>query len=193
MKGHVTKHAGSTKHHATKKKHHPAKAKKHHPAKVDPSVLAKAVEKVLADLHVHVVAKHPAHAKPTKKKASWSPNLDTACCAAEALAASLRLTGRTVDPQDVLDLYWRTAVHPDQGASLLETFEAAAEFGLAGVRLLDARPAQALATGVVLGVDLAERHAAVVDGHGVWTWGLWRPVSCGLLAAADEAWVITWL
>jgi hypothetical protein len=138
--------------------------------------------------HVHAVARQQQQAKPTK----WSPNADVACCAAEALAASLRLTGRPVSGEDVLELYWHTASHEDAGAGLLATIEAAAEYGLAGVRPLDARPATVLGTGVVLGVDLAERHALTVDGHGVWTWGEWRPAPCGLLEAADEAWEVTW-
>jgi hypothetical protein len=57
-----------------------------------------------------------------------------ACCSAEALAASLRLTGRPVSDEDVLALYWHTARDEDAGASILATLEAAGEFGLAGVR-----------------------------------------------------------
>lgn len=188
--GQTAKHAGSDKHHAKSKKH--VKSKKHHPVKTDPAAAKKAAAKKAAAAHVHTVAKHPTHAKPGQK-AGWSPNLDVACCSAEALAASLRLTGHAVSDRDVLDLYWRTADHPDAGASLWDTIEAAAAFGLAGVRLADARPARVLGDGVVLGAELEQRHAMTVDGHGVWTWGLWRPVACGLLASADEAWVITWL
>jgi hypothetical protein len=178
--GHTAKHAGSTKHVGTGK-HRPSSKAQQAAAKKWQSAGAHAS-------HVHAVARHQSHAKPAK----WSPNLDIACCAAEALAASLRLAGRAVSDRDVLDLYWLTAGDADAGAGLWATIEAAAEHGLAGVRPLDARPATELAAGVVLGLELVERHAVTVDGHGVWTWGEWRPVSCGLLAAADEAWVITW-
>lgn len=179
--GHRQKHARTAKHAGTGK---------HRPMSAAQAAAWKKFQQAGAHAqHVHAVARHQGQAKPAK----WSPNLDVACCAAEALAASLRLTGHPVTDQDVLDLYWRTADHEDAGAGLWETFEAAADYGLAGVRLVDARPAAALGTGVVLGVDMAERHAATVDGHGVWTWGEWRPASCGLLAAADEAWEITWL
>lgn len=178
--GHTKKHARSGKHHGTAK---------HRPSAKQAAALKKFQQAGAHATHLHAVARHAAHAKPTK----WSPNLDVACCAAEALAASLRLTGREVSDSDVLDLYWHTTQDPDAGATLRDTIQAAAEFGLAGVQLLDARPAARLAAGVVLGVDLRERHAVTVDRHGVWTWGGWRPVSCGLLAAADEAWVITWL
>ncbi len=179
--GHRAKHAGSAKHHVGTGKH-------------KPSAKQLAAEKkwqqagAHARRHQHVVGKHEQHAKAAK----WSPNLDVACCAAEALAASLRLTGREVPPVAVLDLYWHTATHEDQGAGLWETITAAAEWGLAGVRPLDARPADALLTGVIVGVDLAERHAMVLDGHGAWTWGAWRPLPCGLLAGVDEAWEVTW-
>ena len=57
-----------------------------------------------------------------------------ACCAAEALAASLRLSGVPVSDADVLDLYWRTADDPDAGAPILAALEAASEFGIGGIR-----------------------------------------------------------
>lgn len=179
-KGHTAKHAGTAKHHGTRK-HRPSSAAQKAAAKKWAAAGAQAH-------HLHAVAKHAGHPTPAK----WSPTADVACCAAEALAASLRLTGRTVTDRDVLDLYWLTADDADAGAGLWATIEAATEYGLAGVRPLDARPAEHAGTGVILGVDLAERHAVTVDGHGVWTWGAWRPVSCGLLDAADEAWAITW-
>ena len=114
------------------------------------------------------------------------------CRAVEALAASLRLTGRQVTDEDVLALYWRITGDPDAGATIEQAIEAAAHFTLGGARLLDARPARALTDGVVFGVELAERHALAVDGHGVWSWGEWRPASCGLLSASDEAWELAW-
>ncbi len=102
------------------------------------------------------------------------------------------MTGRLVADTDVLDLYWRVTGDPDAGMTIETAIGAAAGYGLAGVRLLDARPAGALADGVVLGVDLAQRHALTLDGHGVWTWGAWQPASCALLGAADEAWALEW-
>jgi hypothetical protein len=176
---HTKKHAGSTKHHTKASKHHP-NHERHHKKTVH--------HHGAHPKHAHTVAKHAKHTKAAK----WSPNLDVACCAAEALAASLRLTGRTVTGGDVLDLYWRTAGHEDAGATIEATIEAAARYGLAGVKVADARPADALLTGVIVGTALAERHAMVVDGHGVWTWGVWRPVTCSLLAGVDEAWEVTW-
>ncbi len=74
--------------------------------------------------------KKPAKPKP-RKLALGSV---VACCSAEALAASLRLTGRRVTDADVLALYERTADGPDEGASILATLEAARRFGLARVR-----------------------------------------------------------
>jgi hypothetical protein len=178
-KGHTSKHAGGGKH---------AGSAKHAPSKAQLAARKKFQQGGAHAAHLHAVAKHAGHPKPAK----WSPTLDVACCAAEAVAASLRLTGHTVTDRDVLDLYWLTADDADAGAGLWATIEAAAEYGIAGVQPLDARPAERALTGVIFGVDLAERHALTVDGHGVWSWGAWRPVSCGLLAGADEAWVITW-
>jgi hypothetical protein len=72
-----------------------------------------------------------AKAHPRRQLALGSA---VACCSAEALAASLRLTGHAVSDADVLALYLRTTRDLDAGASILATLEAAGEFGLAGVR-----------------------------------------------------------
>ena len=86
----------------------------------------------------HKAAKHHAVAKKHKGtvvKRGLAPAADqVASCAAEDLAASLRLSGLSVAPVDVLELYWHTASDPDAGASILATLEAASEFGLGGVR-----------------------------------------------------------
>lgn len=179
---------GSTVKHAGGKKH--LGSKKHKPTAQQIKARKLAAEKAAHTRHIHAVAKAAGH--PVPAPAKWSPNWDVACCAAEALAASARLAGRVVTDEDVLALYWRTASGPGEGATLEATIEAAGAFGLGGARLAAARPATALGTGVVLGVDLQERHALTVDGHGVWTWGDWRPATCGLLQAADEAWELTW-
>lgn len=166
------KHHGGGKHHGGSK-HHPPHVPQHHHHHPH---------------HGHVVGKHPHHRKAHK----WSPGVDVACCAIEALAANLRMTGQPVSDADVLALYWRITDNPDAGTTLPAAFDAAARYGLAGAHLLDARPTAALTDGVVAGVDLAERHAVVIDAHGVWSWGQWYPAGCGLLAAADEAWELTW-
>jgi hypothetical protein len=97
-------------------------------------------------------ARHAAAVKASKtraanaKKAKAHPRRQlalgsaVACCSAEALAASLRLTGWPVTDADVLALYWHTARDEHAGASILATLEAAAEYGLAGVRPLEFGP-----------------------------------------------------
>src|SRR5258708_22438339 len=79
-------------------------------------------------------ARPAAVKKPVKRKQALGEAV--ACCAAEALAASLRLAGWRVSDADVLALYERTAGGPDAGASISETLEAAQRFGLAAVRPL---------------------------------------------------------
>jgi hypothetical protein len=71
-------------------------------------------------------------ATKTKKKTGLALNPgDVACCAAQAVAASLWLAlGVRVHEEDVLGLYWRTAGDPDEGASVLDTLRAAREYGL---------------------------------------------------------------
>jgi len=88
--------------------------------------------------HKHKAPKHKKAKQPVKRK--LAPGEGVACCAAEALAASLRLAGQRVTDDDVLALYWRTAGDPDEGATIEATLEAAQRFGLAGYRPEDARP-----------------------------------------------------
>ena len=64
-------------------------------------------------------------------------------CAAVALANHLyAVTGLRASDEDVLDLYWLTADDPGAGTSVLATLEAAAEFGLGGMRPVACRPVQ---------------------------------------------------
>ena len=114
-KGHTTKHTVSKTKHAKTAKHTPAKTTKK-------ATAHKAT--------VTTKAKTAAHAKAV----ALALGDGVACCAAEALAASLRLAGGTVSDEDVLALYWHTASDPDSGASILATLEAAWRYGLGGVR-----------------------------------------------------------
>ncbi len=162
--------------------------KKHHPTAKQIAAAKKWAQAGAAVHKANVAAKKAGKPLPAK----WSPNTDVACCAVEALAASLRLTGRPVADADILELYWRITGDPDAGATIETAARAAAEYGLGGIRLLGARPAARLGDGVVLGVDLRERHAVTLDRRGVWSWGRWRPVSAAVLASADEAWELQW-
>ena len=177
--GETAKHS-SSKHHATAK-HHPKGKRK--------------AEKGAARQHVHTVAKTAEGAKARKLSPGW----DVACCSAEALAASLRLAGGTVRPSDVLGLYWRTASHPDAGASLSGTLRAAQAHGLAGYRPqwgmawqdagLD--PAADHGTSLLLGLELpGGPHAVTLGRDGtVWSWGEpWEFPD----AIVEEVWAVTW-
>jgi hypothetical protein len=175
--GHARKHTAHKKHiHHARNKHHPAHQKAaHHAHKAG---------------HVSTVGHHP------KRHLSLG---EVACCAAEALASSLRLTGAPVGEDDVLALYWRTASAPGDGASLLDTLRAAQEHGLAGWR-----PTWQMAGNnifrpglppLIIGLDLpGGSHALTLDACGccAWSWG-------GLYRFADlqpgpveEAWAVSW-
>jgi hypothetical protein len=124
--------------------HHPKPA--HHP-KAAPSNAQ--LQKEIAHLQTEIThIKHPPPGKKAKHKATHKHKGTVkhgtkrglalgdavACCAAEALAASLRLSGVPVSDADVMALYWHTADDPEAGASILATLEAAWRFGLGGIR-----------------------------------------------------------
>jgi hypothetical protein len=201
MKKPVAKKPAAAKKTAAKK---PAAAKT--PAKKPTAAQVKGA-KVAHAAHLAHVA-HLAHlthigkapkAAPVKRQLALGDGV--ACCAAEAVAASLRLSGRTVSDADVLELYRRTASDPDTGATILATLEAACEFGLAGWRpnawsqagapiaqcLFDLGPRP-----LILGVDLPGPHAVLDDGSGWWSWGeLYDPAEWPD-AVIEEAWALTW-
>jgi hypothetical protein len=124
--------------------------------------------------------------KPVAKKGrvsavrKLSPGSDVACCSAQALGTLLGWAW-----EDVLALYWRTAAHPDAGATILATLEAAG------------CPAREWPAGVtpgarlILGVTLPEPHAVAVTPDGRWwSWGEpFNPVGWPDLEI-DEAWAV---
>ena len=151
----------------------------------------------------HKAAKH--HAAGKKHKGTVHRGLalgdSVACCAAEALAASLRLSGVPVSDAGILDLYWRTADDPDTGAPILATLEAASEFGLAAVQLTSYCPADAESVAIgetkfqsfILGLDLPGPHTVLATPDGWWSWGqLYCPWCEFPDAVIEEAWAVTW-
>lgn len=199
-KGHTKKHA--VKHHKHKAHHHTAK---HHPA-----ASGHTSHITVHKAKVHTKAKHATHHEA--RGLALSPG-DVACCAAEALAASLRLSGVPVSDEDVLALYWHTADDPEAGASIEATLEAAWRYGLGGVRPashdqislpggqlhaatlgeLDDLAARGLHGGsLILGVDLPGPHTVLATPDGWWSWGeAWCPCEFPD-AVIEEAWAVTW-
>lgn len=140
--------------------------------------------------------KHPAPVKKTPaKKAVRKLALagEVACCAAEALAASLRLAGWPVSERDVLALYRLTADGPDEGAAIGETLTAAAWDGLAGTAPASYGPVGLDdPAAVILGLDLPGPHAVCADGDTWWSWGEPHDPARWPGAVIEEAWAVTW-
>jgi hypothetical protein len=173
----------------------PAKAA---PKKIPPK--PKVSAKVKAQRHAAALKAAKTRAANVKK-AKQHPRRQlalgegVACCSAEALAASLRLTGRPVSEADVLALYRRTAADPDAGASILATLEAAAEYGLAGCQVAAFAPADLatyLPSGLILGLSLPAPHAVLDTGSEWITWGQAWPAWAFPDAELEEAWTIEW-
>lgn len=116
-----------------------------------------------------------------------------ACCAAEAVAASLRLAGGAVTDADVLALHRAAGGGDETGAAIVAVLEAAGESGLAGIRPVSFAPVDLDdPAAVILGLALPAPHAVAASPEGWWSWG-------GLLSAADfpdavieETWEVTW-
>ncbi|MBO0813557.1 MAG: hypothetical protein J2P30_00150 [Actinobacteria bacterium] len=137
-------------------------------------------------------AKNAAKAKAHPKRGLARGSM-VACCAAEALAASLRLSGRSVSDEDVLALYRHTASGPDAGACILATLEAAGEHGLAGVRLASFAPVDLDdPAAVILGLALPAPHAVAAGVDAWWSWGEPWPAWAFGDAVIEEAWTLTW-
>ena len=101
----------------------------------------------------------------------------------------------------MLALYRHTADDPDAGASIVATLNAAAVYGLAGVRpasfaavdLADPwRPLGEGHPGVILGVDLPGPHTVFDDGSSWWSWGEPWCLCDFPDAVIEEAWVVSW-
>lgn len=155
----------------------------------------------------HTKTKTSKHAKAAKAKHTGSAKHGTAtmqkrglavpggvpCCAAQGLAASLRLAGKPVTADDVLGLYWATPGADEDGTTILAALQAAQRHSLAGA-YPEFRPASVLADGVVAGLTLAAGpHTVTFDRGGVRTWDEWRPVPRSFADAVEEAWEVTWL
>lgn len=142
---------------------------------------------------------HKGSAKHSKKRGLANVEGGLACCAAEALAMSLRLAGWPVSDAEVVNLYRLTAAGPDGGASIEDTLNAAARVGLAGFRVagfgvltrdrefaVDVRaaaaPHAALSAAVAAPALAALGHAASL------VLGVELPGSHAVLATADGWW-----
>lgn len=162
------------------------------------SMAQRALRAALATGHPHKATKATKHKTAAKKhqgavKRTLALGDGTGCCAAEALAASLRLAGRNVSDGDVLALYWHTASHPDEGASILATLEAACRFGLGGIRPVSFGSCDLTATGpLILGVDLPGPHTVLADAGRWWSWGDPYDPAAFPDAVAEEAWAVSW-
>lgn len=147
--------------------------------------------------------KHKAAAKHGGTKRGLALGDGIACCAAEALAAALRLAGQRVTDDDVLELHLAAGGTVTGGVSIAEALAAAADRGLAGVR-----PARIHAIGRNLEFGLAEfkvpvicgvalpggPHAITLDPRagGAWSWGELYPLGQLVPGRVDEAWQVTW-
>jgi hypothetical protein len=169
-------------------------------------------QKHLAHLaHLAHIGKLKHVAKPAPKKRGLALGDAVACCAAEALAASLRLSGLSVSDADVLALHRLSGADDEAGGTILAALEAASEFTMAGYRpvfeevmppdrlrrLLHAVPEPNLSSrvtgaGLVLGVDLPGPHTVLATPDGWWSWGELHCPCEFPDAVIEEAWAVTW-
>jgi hypothetical protein len=132
----------------------------------------------------------------TEKARKLTPDGLVALCSARAVAESLRIAlNVSVSDGDVLGLYWHTAGHPDTGAPILATLEAARGYGIGGWFPAGWRPARGLDAerSVLLGLELPEGpHAVLGDGARWWSWGQPHDPAEFPGAVIEEAWAVQW-
>lgn len=189
-KGSTRKHPGhrKAKHAGSAKKHSPAKAK-HTPPPTRP-VYGTFLPMGHGGAPVTVVvARMPVPPKPRQLALGQA----VACCAAESLAASIRLTGGRVPEEAVLALYRVTAADPDQGQALSVALRAAQRHSLAGhfPSFFPVAPDDPRA--VLLGAELPGSHAVCAGPDGAWwSWGEPHDPAEWPDAVIEEAWAVTW-
>ncbi len=140
--------------------------------------------------------KHTGTGKHSAKR-GLSPGEALPACAAEALAASLRLSGGHVSDDDVLALFLATPGADESGATLLATLETAARLGLGSRHprydLAMAGTGVRRSLGLILGLDLPGPHAVFVGPDGAWwSWGEPYDPFTWPDAVVEEAWAVTW-
>ena len=173
-------HAAHTPAHPGHHHHHPA----HHPAH-HPSASSAAAKRKQA-------AKRAAATKAHKRR-GLAASGEVACCAAESVAASLRLAGGAVSDADVLALHWAAGGDDDMGAPVLAVLQAAAEHGVAGLRPVTFGPVDLDdPAAVILGLALPGPHAVTADGDNWWSWGELWPAWAFPGAVIEEAWSVIW-
>lgn len=153
---------------------------------------------VKAQRHKAAVAAAKTRAKNAKKakqhkRVQLALGEAVACCAAEAVAASLRLAGTPVEPADVLALHRYAGGDADAGASILAVLEATGEHGLAGIRPVSFGPVDLDdPAAVILGLALPAPHAVTASLDGWWSWGGLFSAAAFPDAVIEEAWEVTW-
>lgn len=139
---------------------------------------------------------HPAASKKHHPKRGFSLG-DVACCAAEAVTASLLLANpalsSTVDGAAVLALHRAAGGDDDAGAAILAALEAAYEHGLAGFRPVTFGPVDLDDPAArILGLALPAPHTVAVTADGWVSWGELWPAWAFPDAVTEEAWAVTW-
>jgi hypothetical protein len=113
------------------------------------------------------------------------------CCAAQAVATSLRLAGGVVADEDIEALHWLAGGTATAGVPVLSVLTAARDHGLAGARpgwgMADTRTAP-----MILGLDWPGPHTVLAAGDTWWSWGEPWPASAFSAATVDQAWAVTW-
>ena len=127
-----------------------------------------------------------AAAKTTAKKAAAKPRSlspgDVGCCAAEAVAAYLRLSGVPFSDADMLGLFQRAGAHPDKGVLLEDVLFAS------GLPFTPADPDEP--GDLILGIDLPGSHAVLATADGWWSWGELHCPCEFPDAVIEEAWAV---
>jgi hypothetical protein len=138
-----------------------------------------------------------AKAKGRTAKRALALNNDLGCCVAEAVSASIRLSGFPAIDENILNLFWRAGGDPDSGIAIPDMLMTTSESELVSCQLgklipLDPDATDPMISNIILGLNLPSPHAVFATPDGWWSWGsLFSPYDFPD-AVIEEAWEISW-
>lgn len=174
-------HAGSSKKHSGSRGNTP---KKHHPSHSHNAHKGKHASPPAAGLTNHPGVGHSTGTAgrinvPLHPPGAPLVSKDVCLCTAQALVASLRLSGWPAGEDDALEFYFRLTDDPERGIHVEEALGEAMINGIAGVKPIEWSRSLFTNPGCVsvLSLPTGERHCVTSVRRGILSWNKFYPAN----------------